>query len=344
MCDDCKWVPLLQAQDYANLPDRYNAEAFQVINDATNIEEGFLRAVEHCAADFYEDRCDYVVNIRNQLTVGPFLVLILIMFLVLFNVVLEMDKAAFSADVFEFRCFEVEEHHKSKAMLIPIRLLAWFNFTIKKFILPGILAFTFVAMVLASPPSPGFSLSAGFALDGLIAIFIYNIDFLLGSVLLDDGAQQLIREAFARVEGQLSGAGPYPAGAGPRMDNGTRLPQFYHRFFVFCLGLVMMIQVLATESLMADVELFRLDWDALPASWITIPGNKTCTSVVTMLAAMTLITVTFFCIIWSVTNQIVTGFKGFGVVDLVWSPIVVLVVMPALSFLLREVQYIPIAH
>jgi len=333
MCDDCKWAGNLEAQDYNNLPSRYDADAYAVMT-AASLED----AVAYCTStDSDLDRCDFLVNFREQLTLAPFVVLLATTCLVLLSLVADMDKQAQIADVFEYRVTHVA-HGAGTATFSEylVTSVAWLIFNLRKFVLPGVVVYTYAALLLAGTSATGVSLPVSFVLDGLAVCFIYNMDSLLALALLDENAQALIREAFADMQVHMRGDHQISP------LNAHWLPYCFHRFLVFFFGGLIMLHVLATESLMDSMPLFRLDWDELPMKWVENPSAKTCTNIVTMLGSTTVLAITLFTLVWSVTHQITNSCRRCGPFDVVFAPLVSLLTMPALSYVLLKIGYSPI--
>merc|ERR1740121_2367821 len=151
-----------------------------------------------------------------------------------------MDKQAQLADVFAYRV----PQYRVPLWGPCITGIAWLIFCLRKFVLPGVVVYTFSALVLAGPPTPGVSLPVSFVLHGIAVGFIYNVDSLLALAFLDENAQALIREAFADME-----AHEEPDKSD--VQNAQWLPYFFHRFLAICFGCLIMVNVLTTESLWA---------------------------------------------------------------------------------------------
>lgn len=330
MCDDCRWAGKLDGQEYDSLPSRYDAEAYTVMT-ASDLASGdaLSDAVSYCdATDTEPDRCDFLKDFHEQLTLAPFVVLICTTGIMLALLVVDMDKQAQIADVFAYR-----EQSRTGNLSGPcITVVAWLIFNLRKFVLPGAVVYTFSALVLAGPPTPGVSLPVSFVLNGLAVGFVYNVDSLLALAFLDENAQALIREAFADMEAHEELDKPEKPGS-------HWLPYFFHRFLAICFGCLIMVNVLTTEALMDSMDVFRLDWDAAPEKFVPNPSAKSCTNVVTMLGTSTVIVLTFFALIWSVTQQVSLSCRRWGALDVVLAPMVALLTMPALSYVLLKIGY-----
>lgn len=331
MCDDCRWAGKLEIQEYDSLPSRYDAEAYAVMTSSDLASGATLSdATSHCdATDTMPDQCDWLKDFQEQLTLAPFVVFICVTGVMLAFLIVDMDKQAQIADVFAYR----EKSRTGKLLGPLITMVAWLIYCLRKFVLPGVVVYTFSALVLAGPPTPGVSLPVSFVLNGLAVAFIYNVDSLLALAFLDENAQALIREAFADMEAHDS------MDIEPGDMIVQSLPYFFHRFLAICFGCLIMVNVLTTESLMDSMSLFTLDWDELPGRFVLNPSAKSCTNVVTMLGTSTLVVTTFFSLIWSVTHQISVSCRRWGPLDVVFAPVVALVTMPALSYVLLKIGY-----
>jgi hypothetical protein len=275
------------------------------------------------------DQCDWLKDFEEQLTLAPFIVFVCTTGIMLALLVVDMDKQAQLADVFAYRV----PQYRVPLWGPCITGIAWLIFCLRKFVLPGVVVYTFSALVLAGPPAPGVSLPVSFVLNALAVGFIYNADSLLALAFLGEKAQALIREAFADMEAHDE--------SDPDLNFliARWLPYFFHRFLAICFGCLIMVNVLTTESLMGSMGLFRLDWDELPGKFVSNPSAKSCTNVVTMLGTSTIIVTTFFSLVWSVTHQISVGCRRWGPLDVIFSPVVALVTMPLLSYFLLQFGY-----
>jgi hypothetical protein len=332
MCDDCGWASKLNKQDYSSLPSRYNEDAYAAMTKpGLPISETLATAVVHCdASDTKPERCDFVVDFRTQLTLGPLLVLVFVTSLVIMSLVADMDKQAQASDVFVHRLAHVADRGHS----LPVASGACLIFTLRRFVLPGLAAYAYATLVLTRPTTQGGSLPLSFVLGGLVVGFVYNVDQLLALTMLGENAQAVIREAFADVEAQ----------EGP-----LSVPFLLHRLFAGCLGSLIMAQLLATETIMDAVPVFRLDWDALPARWVSNPSPMSCTNVVTMLGTTTVVMVVYFTLVWSIGTALHAKKSPF---DTIISPVsvlsympvpVALLTVPLLSYFVLHVAYAPVS-
>jgi hypothetical protein len=336
MCDDCEWASKLNEQDYSGLPSRYTENTYAAMTKSgLVVSETLATAVVHCdASDTEPERCDFLVDFRNQLTMGPFLVLIFVTALVLTSLVADMDKQNQASDVFVHRLAYVAARGHS----LPVASGACLIFTLRRFVLPGLAAYAYATLVLTGPTTQGRSLPLSFVLSGLVVGFVYNIDRLLALTLLSENAQAVVREAFADVEAQKG------------LLSVPLLPCFLHRLFATCLGCLIMVELLATETMMDAVPLFRLDWDAMPARWVSNPSPMSCTNVVTMLGTTTVLTVVSFTLVWSISSALHPEKKPplnaciSPVSVLSYMPVpVALLTMPLLSYFVLHVAYAPVA-
>jgi hypothetical protein len=325
MCDDCMWATGLSEQQFGSLPLRYNEDAYAAMTSET-----LASAVSHCnALDTQPDHCDFIVNFRNQLTLGPLVVLIFVTSLVVMSFVMDMDKHTKAYDVYRHRLANV-----AGGRSVFCTITASLIFSMRRFILPGVAAYSYATLVLAGPATSGRSLPLSVILCGLVVGFVYNIDSLLGMTVLSEKAQALVREAFADME----------ANSEEKPDALMRhqLPHFLNRFLATCLGTLILLEVLATESLL-DVPLFRLDWDGMPAKWVSNPSPKSCTNVVTMLGTATILTVVFFTFAWSFVHYVSkSSLKWATDLDAMISPMFALLTAPVLSYIILHMGYVPV--
>ncbi|CAK0862532.1 unnamed protein product [Prorocentrum cordatum] len=320
MCDDCKWANLLSVQDYTNLHQRYDTDAYQAASSS------LAAAVSYCnAEDAFPDRCDFVVDFRNQLTLGAFLVFFFVTWLVLVFYVVDMDKQTLITDVFAFRVEHVASFGPAQARVI--QAVAWVIFNFRKFVLPGVVAYSFASLVLASPSLLGLSLPVCFVLDGLAIGFVYSIDGVLAWALLDGKSQGLIRQAFADMEAYQDQDEEHD----PLAE--AWLPYFGNRLLAFCFGTLILVGALATETMMDEVPLL-----------VESPSPRACTNVGAALSMATAILVIFLMLVWTCTLQDAGSFACHwtGALDVVLSPVVALVTLPMLALVFTSVGYAPI--
>jgi len=322
MCDDCGWASKLNEQDYPNLPSRYNEDAYAALTKSDlPASETLATAVLHCdASDAEPERCDFVISFRSQLTLGPLLVLVFVTSIFLMSLVADMDKQAQASEVFAHRHAHKPAGGRSCLVASGARML----FTLRRFVLPGVAAYAYATLVLTGPNTQGRSLPISFVLAGLVVGFVYNVDRLLALTLLGENAQAGVREAFADVEAQK---GPLSV---------PLVSCFLHRIFAGCLGCLIMAEMLATETMM-DAVPFRLDWDAMPARWLSNPSPMSCTNVVAMLGTTTVVMVVFFTLVWSIALH-----AKKSALDTVVSPLLALLAMPVLSYIVLRVGYSPV--
>lgn len=319
MCDDCKWANLLSAQDYTSLHQRYGAGAYRAASSS------LASAVSYCSAeDRFPDRCDFVVDFRTQLTLGAFLVFFFVTWLVLVFYVVDMDKQTQITDVFAFRVQHVASFGPTQRRVI--MAVAWLIFNFRKFVLPGVVAYSYASLVLASPSLLGLSLPVCFVLDGLAIGFVYSIDGALAWALLDGKSQGLIRQAFADMEAYQDQDEDFD----PLAE--AWLPYFGNRLLALCFGVLVLLGVLATETMMDEVPL-------LAGS----SSTRTCTDVGATLSTATAILVTFLMLVWTSTHQ-AAGIvcRWTGALDVILSPLIALVTIPALAIVFTSVGYAPI--
>jgi len=332
MCDDCRWATGLSDQQFGSLPLRYGGDAYAAMTQpGLPLSETLASAVSHCGAlDTQPDRCDFLVNFRNQLTLGPLVVLVFVTSLVLMSLVMDMDKHTQAYDVYRHRLANVATGGRNPICTITASLI----FSLRRFILPGVAAYAYAALVLASPATSGRSLPLSVVLCGLVVCFVYNVDSLLALTVLSEKAHAVVREAFADME----------ANSEERTGELQRhhLPHSLNRLFAACLGALILLEVLATENLL-DVSMFRLDWDGMPAAWVSNPSPKSCTNVVTMLGTASMLTVVFFTFAWSFVHYVSWNSSKWATdLETIVSPMFALVTAPALSYVILHLGYAPI--
>jgi len=177
-------------------------------------------------------------------------------------------------------------------------------------------------------------LPVSFVVHGLVVSFIHNVDSLLALAFLDEGAHALVREAFADMEAHEDRERQKW-----ESKDQKQLGYFFRRFLALCFYVLIVVNVLSTESLMNSAPLFRLDWDELPTKFVESPSARVCTNVVTTLGATTIVATTFYTLMWCLTYQISNSWRRFGVLDVVLAPVVAVVTMPALSLFLLKYGY-----
>jgi hypothetical protein len=258
------------------------------------------------------------------LTVGAFLVFFFVTWLVLVFYVVDMDKQTQITDVFAFRVQHVASFEPAQRHVLTA--VAWLIFNFRKFVLPGVVAYSYASLVLASPSLLGLSLPVCFVLSGLAIGFVYSIDGVLAWALLDGKSQGLIRQAFADMEAYQDQAEDYD----PLAE--AWLPYFGNRFLAFCFGILILFAVLGTETMMDEVPLF-----------VESPSPRTCTDVGATLSMATAILVTFLMLVWASTYQ-AAGFvfRWTGALDVILSPVIALVTIPVMALVFTSVGYAPI--
>jgi len=309
VCDDCKWAGMLDSQDYVNIHG-YDADAYQAAS-------GYLAsAVAHCAVDdSLPDRCDFVVSFRQQMTVGALLVFTFVTWLVLLLYVAEMDKQTQITDVFEFRMKHICSFEFVQADVITA--IGWLIFNFRKFILPSVVAYSYVSLVFATPSLMGLSLPVSFIVAGLTVGFVYNVDSFLAWVFLDRKSQALIREAFADMEAHQEQDEFWD----PLEE--AWLPYFGNRFLALSFGFLIMILVLGMETMM----------DEMPM-WAANPSPRTCTNVQGTLGMATVLLMTFLAFVWTATSVAAgTVCKWTSAIDITCAPAIVLLALPVIGFL-----------
>jgi len=318
MCDDCKWAGLLDAQDYVNI-HRYDADAYQAASGS------LANAVAHCNADdSVPDRCDFVVSFRKQMTVGALFVFICVTSLVLLLYVVEMDKQTQITDVFEFRMEHICSFQSLQADII--RVIGWLIFNFRKFVLPSVVAYSYVSLVFAAPSLMGLSLPVSFIVAGLAVGSVYNIDSFLAWAILDRKSQALIREAFADMEAHQEQNEDWD----PLAE--AWLPYFGNRFLALSFGVLIMLLVLGIETMMGELPM-----------WSANPSPKTCTNVQGTLGMATVLLMTFLVFVWTATRGAAgTVWKWTTPLDVTLAPAIVLVALPLVGFLSASFGYSPI--
>ncbi|CAK0819872.1 unnamed protein product [Prorocentrum cordatum] len=324
MCDDCRWATSLESQEYDSLPSRYNAAAYAAA------EEKLSEAVAYCeTADTEPDRCDYVVNFHSELTLAPLVVFICTTGLVLTSLIAGMDRQAQIAELLEHRI----THVVAGPRLSVITSAAWPIYVLRMLVLPGVVVYAYAGLVLASPWAFGVALPVSFVCQGLVVCFVHSVDGVLALACLDERAQALIREAFAGMQAHEDKVHVMES-----MDQ-KQLEYFLRRFLALCYGVLTVMNVLITESIMNSAPLFRLDWDELPSRFVDNPSAKACTNVVTTLSATAILATSFLALMWCLGYQISNSFRRHGVLDVVFAPVVTLVTMSALPFCLLIFGY-----
>jgi hypothetical protein len=318
MCDDCKWAGLLNAQDYDNLYG-YDADAYQAASGS------LANAVAYCNVDdIHQDTCDFVVSFRKQMTVGALFVFIFVTWLVLLSYVVEMDRQTQITDVFEFRLKHISSFEFVQAEVI--KAIGWLIFNFRKFILPSVVAYSYVSLVLATPSLMGLSLPVSFIVAGLAVGFVYNVDSFLAWALLDRKSQALIREAFADMEAHQDRDEDWD----PLAE--AWLPYFGNRLLAVSFGFLIMFLVLGIETMMKEMPM-----------WSANPSPKTCTNVQGTLGMATGLLMTLLALVWASVNVAAgTVCRWTSAIDIALAPAIVLLVLPLIALLSASLGYSPI--
>lgn len=332
MCDDCRWASKLDSQDFDSLPSRYDASAYAALTAADLPDtETLWSAVSHCeTTDGDPDRCDFIVAFHEQFTVAAFVVLVSTICIMLGLLITDMDKQVQVAEVFEHRITNLATTSTlARGSITGMGLLI---LNMRRFVLPGVVVYTYAALVLA--PARDASLPVSYVLNGLAIGFVYNVDALLAAAFLDTAAQALPIQAFADMDAHVYG------GAKPVVAEEVLFG--FHRFLVICFAALVFGCVLGTEGVMSS---FRLDWDEIPTKWVENPSGRSCTNVMTMLCSTAVIVAAFLALLWSMTRYASKtsnrcGRSGFlGLIDVIVSPVSVLVTMPMFSYVLLKLGH-----
>jgi len=326
-CDDCRWASKLDSQDFDSLPSRYDANAYATLTAADlATHETLSSAVSHCeTTDSDPDRCDFILAFHEQFTVAAFVVLVSTTCTMLAFLIMDMDKQAQIAEVFEHRITNVATTSTVARGFITGIVLLILN--LRRFVLPGVVVYTYAALVLA--PTPDASLPVSYVLNGLAIGLVYNVDALLAAAFLDTAAHALVIRAFADVEAHVRGVD-----ADPGLPDEVLLG--FHRFVAAAFAALFLGCILGTEDMMSS---FRLDWDELPTKWVENPSGRSCTNVMTMLCSTAVLMAAFIALLWSMTRYASKpsnrcGRSGFvGLLDVIVSPVSVLVTMPVFSLM-----------
>jgi len=270
------------------------------------------------------------VAFHEQFTVAAFVVLVSTICIMLAFLITDMDKQVQVAEVFEHRITNLATTSRlTRGSITGMGLLI---LNMRRFVLPGVVVYTYAALVLA--PSQDASLPVSYVLNGLAIGFVYNVDALLAAAFLDSAAQALAIQAFADMEAHVYG------GAKPGFSEEVLLG--FHRFLVIGFAVIVLGSILSTEDVMTS---FRLDWDELPTKWVENPSGRSCTNVMTMLCSIALLTAAFLALLWSMTRYASSpsnrcGRSGFiGLIDVIVSPISVLVTMPMFSYVFLKLGH-----
>ncbi|CAK0902401.1 unnamed protein product [Prorocentrum cordatum] len=284
---DAAQVPI----HYAALPVRLGPGAYEKLSYA-----GLSAAVEHCAAHAV-DRCDFIRDFKDSLTLGTVMVFVFVLLLLLFSIVQDLDKAGHALDVFEYRLQGCDP-----VIRMLVTAVASMNFNTRRFVLPGIVVYAYCALVLAGPATPGFAQPVYFLFCGVFVGVIYHAERFCTTVFLSKGAVKLTREAFAdeaardaieRVKGPL---------------HARALAFWDHRFYAMCLGAFSFLVVVFTETFMDAVPLLDVPRIFNAGIFKEVPGDaNNCTNVIIMLAVSSTIAVLCYTFVWTCAYLLTTS-------------------------------------
>ncbi|CAK0856806.1 unnamed protein product [Prorocentrum cordatum] len=276
--------------DYAALPVRLGPGAYEELSDAA-----LSAAVAHCAAHAV-DRCDFVRDFKDSLTLGTVMVFVFVLVLLLFSIVQDLDKAEHMLDVFEYRLQGCEP-----VIRMLVTAVASMNFNTRRFVLPGIVVYAYCALVLAGPATPGFAQPVYFLFCGVFVGVIYHAERLCTTVFLGKRAVKLTREAFAdevardaieRIKSPL---------------HARALAFWDHRFYAMCLGAFSVLVVVFTETFMDAVPLLDVPRVFNAGIFKGVPGDaNNCTNVIIMLAVSSTIAVLCYTFVWTCSYVLTT--------------------------------------
>jgi len=333
MCDDCVWASRLDSQDFDSLPSRYDVDAYAALTAVDlAIDETLSSAISHCETrDSDPDRCDFIVDFHEQFTVGAYIVLVTTIFIMIAFLIKDMDRQVQVAEVFEHRITNVATTSTLTRFLITGTASLILN--LRRFVLPGVVVYTYAALVLA--PTRDVSLPVSYVLNGLVIGFVYKVDALLAAAFLQTAAQSLVIEAFADMEAHMRG------GAKERLSGVVLLG--FHRFAAMIFAILVLGIISGTEHMMSS---FNLDWDEFPTKWVENPSGRSCTNVMNMLCSVAVVTAAFLALVWSVTRYAANPVERcdrsglFLLVDAIVSPVSVLVTVPVVSHMFRRFGHV----
>ncbi|CAK0846292.1 unnamed protein product [Prorocentrum cordatum] len=284
---DAAQVPI----HYAALPVRLGPGAYEELSYA-----GLSAAVEHCAAHAV-DRCDFIRDFKDSLTLGTVMVFVFVLLLLLFSIVQDLDKAGHTLNVFEYRLQGCDP-----VIRMLVTAVASMNFNTRRFVLPGIVVYAYCALVLAGPATPGFAQPVYFLFCGVFVGVIYHAERFCTTVFLSKGAVKLTREAFAdeaardaieRVKGPL---------------HARALAFWDHRFYAMCLGAFSFLVVVFTETFMDAVPLLDVPRIFNAGIFKEVPGDaNNCTNVIIMLAVSSASAVLCYTFVWTCAYLLTTS-------------------------------------
>ncbi|CAK0793163.1 unnamed protein product [Prorocentrum cordatum] len=304
-CDDCLWATQLHETSrldvaldaaqvpihYAALPVRLGPGAYEELSYA-----GLSAAVEHCAAHAV-DRCDFIRDFKDSLTLGTVMVFVFVLLLLLFSIVHDLDKAGHTLNVFEYRLQGCDP-----VIRMLVTAVASMNFNTRRFVLPGIVVHAYFALVLAGPATPGFAQPVYFLFCGVFVGVIYHAERFCTTVFLSKGAVKLTREAFA----DEAARGAIERVKGPL--HARALAFWDHRFYAMCLGAFSFLVVVFTETFMDAVPLLDVPRIFNAGIFKEVPGDaNNCTNVIIMLAVSSTIAVLCYTFVWTCAYLLTTS-------------------------------------
>lgn len=333
-CEDCLWAQRMQDQNFTDVPSWLRNDAYNVM-DSTVLAAAvtYCDSMGYVAATDEAERCDYLDKWQNQLTLGPFFVLLAVIAVVLLVVVADLDQDEACTDVFVYRLEQVGTLGCCSRGII--RTFASIVFNIRKFVLPGMVARTYLALVLTGPSGPGLSLPVASVLAGVAVCLVYLADRLFALAFLDESAHAFVREAYGDEVVKMEEE---------KQDNlGTARSVAYwsHRFYAACLGAMIVVVLLTANTVMGD--LYFIDIGSLMFDDGSVkhpePHNN-CTNVAYMLGLISATLVIVCTMIWFMTYQLVYKCGRCSYLDPILAPLVALGAIPVLSSLLSEVVYV----
>jgi hypothetical protein len=331
MCDDCLWATQLNEAtvDYSTLPWRLNSDAYKKLSSAD-----LSYAVAYCTATGPRvDRCDFVQDFHDSLTLGPVTVFGFVLMLLLSTIVGDLDRHSEIQDVFEYRLW----NGKYNVSLLASFMAAMINST-RRFVMPGAVVFAYCALVLTGPIF-GFAQPVYFIVSGVVVGVIYHAERLCAMVFLDNQAVKQTREAFANesVRANIQSRKHL-------VLHSRGMAWWDHRLYAVCLGVVAFLVIMGTNSLM-DVIPF---WD-MPKIWSEgkvskIPGDtNNCSNLVIMLALTIAAAVVCYTLLWTVSTLISSGCK-FCSMSVVFAPVNVLMWLLGIWAILLTMVYAPVLN
>lgn len=335
-CEDCLWAGRMRDKDFSRVPSWLRSDAYDVMDPAALSSAAvYCDAMGYVADTDDAERCDYLDKWHDQLTLGPFFVLLAVIAVVLLVVVADLDADEACVDVFVYRLDQVATlGSRSRGA---IRTVASIIFNIRTFVLPGLVARTYIALVLTGPSGPGLALPVASVLAGVAVCLVYLADRMFALAFLDDGAFTFVREAYsdeAVNTEEEKRENPLP----------RRVAYFGKRFYAICLGLMVLVVVLTSNTLMNDLYMFDLGSIIFEDGSVKHPGpHNNCTNVAYMLDLIWMFVVIACMVIWFMTYQAAYKFKRCSYIDPILAPVVAVVAIPILSSLLSEMLYTHLA-